>query len=567
MSLSGPKNQALKGLILNVYPDSMGPHLSDLVTLLEQEDFKDIFSCLYILPSMFHSDLDRGFSVIDYDLNQSLVRPEDLERLRTLGVNLKLDIVLNHLSVGSPEFKDLMRRGDDSPYLDFFIDWNKFWSNQGTLSDSGVLDPMPDHKQKLFMRKPGLPVLQVPFPDHSFRPYWNTFYQKISLSEEFIEDCKKELEFSQKTSSDLHQHLSQWLNQGRDPSQLIQSYGSKSDQIHDLIRRHLKLLGQMDLNASFEGVWQYYEKTLSKLKAYGAKIVRLDAFAYLHKAIGATNFFNTPGTWEYLNRLKTHAADLDMTLLPEIHAQYGKHLHDEVSEHGFPIYDFFLPGLIIHALEAQDKEPLLKWAQEIQERGFKLINMLGCHDGIPLLDLDQDPEDENQPGLLSSGQIESLIEKIVHRGGRIKNLFGPDGQKIAYYQVNATFFSALGEDPLKLMVARALQLFMPGTPQIWYLDLFAGVNDHEAADAGPGNHKEINRTNLSVEDIDKKRSMPLVQKQLSLLRTRGNHSAFNGKLNILPSAEHLIVMRWEHENQWAELKVDLSQMDYSIQVS
>jgi hypothetical protein len=61
--------------------------------------------------------------------------------------------------------------------------------------------------------------------------------------------------------------------------------------------------------------------------------------------------------------------------------------------------------------------------------------------------------------------------------------------------------------------------------------------------------------------------MPLVQKQLSLLRTRGNHSAFNGKLNILPSAEHLIVMRWEHENQWAELKVDLSQMDYSIQVS
>ena len=125
MSLSGPTNQALKGLILNVYPDSMGPHLSDLVTLLEQEDFKDIFSCLYILPSMFHSDLDRGFSVIDYDLNQSLVRPEDLERLRTLGVNLKLDIVLNHLSVGSPEFKDLMRRGDDSPYLDFFIDWNK----------------------------------------------------------------------------------------------------------------------------------------------------------------------------------------------------------------------------------------------------------------------------------------------------------------------------------------------------------------------------------------------------------------------------------------------------------
>ena len=567
MTLSSPKNQVIKGLILNVYPDSMGPHLSDLVTLLEQEDFKDVFSCLYILPSIFHSDLDRGFSVINYDLNQSLVRPEDLERLQSLGVNLKLDIVLNHLSVGSPEFKDLMSRGDDSPYLDFFIDWNKFWSNQGALSDSGVLDPMPQHKQKLFMRKSGLPVLQVPFPDNSFRPYWNTFYQKISLSEGFIEDCKKELEFSQKTSSHLHQHINQLLNQGRDPSPLIETFGSKSDQLHDLIRRHLELLGQMDLNASHEGVWQYYEKTLSKLKAYGAKIVRLDAFAYLHKAIAATNFFNTPGTWDYLDRLKTHAANLDITLLPEIHAQYGKHFHDQVSEHGFPIYDFFLPGLIIHTLEAQEKEPLLKWANEIQERGFKLINMLGCHDGIPLLDLDSDPGDKNQPGLLSSAQIESLIEKIVNRGGRIKNLFGPDGKKIAYYQVNATFFSALGEDPLKLMVARALQLFIPGTPQIWYLDLFAGVNDHAAANAGPENHKEINRTNLSLEDINKKRSMPLVQEQLSLLRTRANHPAFNGKLNIPPSADHLIVMRWEYKNQWAELQVDLSQMDYSIHVS
>ena len=116
------------------------------------------------------------------------------------------------------------------------------------------------------------------------------------------------------------------------------------------------------------------------------------------------------------------------------------------------------------------------------------------------------------------------------------------------------------------MVARALQLFIPGTPQIWYLDLFAGVNDHAAANAGPENHKEINRTNLSLEDINKKKSMPLVQKQLSLLRTRANHPAFNGKLNIPPSADHQL-LRWEYKNQWAELQVDLSQMDYSIHVS
>lgn len=38
---------------------------------------------------------------------------------------------------------------------------------------------------------------------------------------------------------------------------------------------------------------------------------------------------------------------------------------------------------------------------------------------------------------------------------------------------------------------------MPGKPQIWYLDLFAGKNDYEAVKrAGKDGHKEINRTNL-----------------------------------------------------------------------
>ena len=69
------------------------------------------------------------------------------------------------------------------------------------------------------------------------------------------------------------------------------------------------------------------------------------------------------------------------------------------------------------------------------------------------------------------------MERIVERGGLTKELYGPDGRKIDYYQVNATYFSALGEDERKLLLARAIQMFMPGLPQVWYLDLFAGTND------------------------------------------------------------------------------------------
>jgi sucrose phosphorylase len=60
----------------------------------------------------------------------------------------------------------------------------------------------------------------------------------------------------------------------------------------------------MDVNAKSPLVWDFYEETLKKLNSYGCNILRLDAFAYLHKEVGESNFFNKPGTWEYLERIK-----------------------------------------------------------------------------------------------------------------------------------------------------------------------------------------------------------------------------------------------------------------------
>jgi sucrose phosphorylase len=58
------------------------------------------------------------------------------------------------------------------------------------------------------------------------------------------------------------------------------------------------------MNAASPLVWDFYEETLKKLRSYGCNILRLDAFAYLHKQVGESNFFNKPGTWEYLERIK-----------------------------------------------------------------------------------------------------------------------------------------------------------------------------------------------------------------------------------------------------------------------
>ena len=98
------------GVMLNAYPDSIGQRLSDTVEFLKRPELKDTFSLFYILPTFFHSDLDRGFSIIDYDLNEELVTQEDIDALDELGINIKLDLVLNHLSVRSPQFVDLLEK-------------------------------------------------------------------------------------------------------------------------------------------------------------------------------------------------------------------------------------------------------------------------------------------------------------------------------------------------------------------------------------------------------------------------------------------------------------------------
>lgn len=170
------------GPMLNAYPDSLGGTLKECISFLEQPEMKDVFSSFYILPSLFNTDLDRGFSVIDYRLNDLLAEQTDLDALRSMGIDLKLDFVLNHASVLSEQFQDILKNGEQSLYRDFFIDWNRFWAGHGTMTEEGYIRPDPELLQNMFFRKPGLPILMVKFPDDSNVPYWNTFYQEVVYS-------------------------------------------------------------------------------------------------------------------------------------------------------------------------------------------------------------------------------------------------------------------------------------------------------------------------------------------------------------------------------------------------
>jgi sucrose phosphorylase len=369
------------------------------------------------------------------------------------------------------------------------------------MTEEGYIQPDPELIKDMFFRKPGLPILMVQFPDGREVPYWNTFYQKV------------------------------WEEDGQ--------------------RRYL---GQMDLDIKSEKVWDFYRETLSKLAGYGAQIIRLDAFAYAPKEPGAKNFMNEPGTWDLLEQVNDIAREHGLKLLPEIHAAYQEKTYKTIADKGYMTYDFFLPGLIIDAFEQKSGALLKQWAEELVADGIETVNMLGCHDGIPLLDL---------KGLLPEERIQGLIDTVVGRGGYVKDLHGA---KNMYYQVNATYYSALGEDDQRMLLARAIQMFMPGKPQVWYLDLLAGTNDYEAMErAGEGGHKEINRTNFSLEEAVSRLEREVVREQIALLRMRKEDPAFGpgAEMEFCVEGSRLSIS-WSCGEHQKTLKADLEDYSYKI---
>lgn len=550
------------GPMLNAYPDSLGGTLADITSFLGRPELKEVFSSFYILPSLFHTDLDRGFSVIDYSLNELVAAKEDLEKLGNLGIDLKLDFILNHASVLSEQFQDILKNGDQSEYRDFFIDWNKFWDGYGELTEDGYIQPYPDVIKDMFFRKPGLPILMVRFPDGKEVPYWNTFYQEVKYPTLDAQDIRSIVGVQYAAADRIADKLNSGLKEGKRPAEIMREpdfcmdrlSAEQKEKLRDLLESGRKYLGQMDLNIKSPLVWEFYDNTLKMLSEYGAKIVRLDAFAYAPKEPGEKNFLNEPGTWEVLEKVRKLADKYRLKLLPEIHAGYAEKNYERIAEKGYMIYDFFLPGLIIDAFEQHSGDVLKKWADELAEKKIQAVNMLGCHDGIPVLDL---------KGLIPEERIRSVIDAVVARGGCVKDLHG---QKNVYYQVNATYYSALGEDDNKMLLARAIQLFMPGKPQVWYLDLFAGKNDYKAAEqAGAGGHKEINRTNLTKEGVEKGLQKEIVRKQLEMLRFRSTFPAFSFESEFtMRSYGTKIFMEWKSGDCVAALDADLGDFSFEI---
>lgn len=548
-----------QGVILNAYPDSLGGNLAETVRFLSLPALKDAFRSFYILPTLFNTDLDRGFSVISYDLCPSLARKEDLAALRGIGLDLIFDFILNHLSVLSPQFQDILRHGDASPYRDFFIDWNRFWDGCGDMTEKGYIQPRPDQFSAANLRKKTLPLLMVRLPDGREVPYWNTFYQKVFYPPVDLFDLLETAGGVYDTARRLAERINGELALGRAPGEMDWTgFEDVRPAACGLLESRRRYMGQMDVNIRSPLVWQWYDQVMEQLAGYGASTVRLDAYTRLHKAPARSNFMNEPETWQILSRLKQMAERRGLAVLPEIHAPYAAGAYRKLADQGCMAYDYFLPGLLIDALDTGDTAWLFAWARELIDGGIRVVNMLGCHDGIPMRDL---------RGLLPDARIDALAERVAGRGGRRKMIYGDTPE---VYQMDCTYYSALGCSPEKMLLARAVQLFMPGIPQVWYLDLLAGENDVDVFAREPGaDNREINRHAYTFAEAAARLELPAVSGQLRLLALRNTHPAFGPGASVAASQpdDHSLRLLWKNGDAWAELNADFGTLRFTVRHS
>ncbi|WP_265523494.1 sucrose phosphorylase [Oerskovia flava] len=287
---------------------------------------------------------------------------------------------------------------------------------------------------------------------------------------------------------------------------------------------------QVDIDVRSAPGRAYLTSILDAVSAAGVRLVRLDAVGYAVKTPGTTSFM-TPETFAFIEGFTEQARARGVDVLVEVHSYYRRQI--EIGRAVDLVYDFALPPLVLHALYTGDGSVLAGW---MRIRPRNAVTVLDTHDGIGVIDVGPDqtvePGQPPRPGLLDAAQIDALVEGIHERtGGASARATGAAASNLDLYQVNSTFYDALGGDDTRYLAARAIQLFTPGIPQVYYVGALAGGNDLDLL-ARTGVGRDINRHHFTPSEIDEALERPVVRALLGLCRFRNTLPAFDGDVEV-----------------------------------
>jgi sucrose phosphorylase len=319
---------------------------------------------------------------------------------------------------------------------------------------------------------------------------------------------------------------------------------------------------QIDINVKHPQGQAYLQSVLQTLYENNIRMVRLDAIGYAVKKAGSSCFM-IPETFAFIEALAQQAATLGMEVLVEIHSYFRRQI--EIARQVDRVYDFALPPLVLHAMFNRTARYLRQWLS-ISPRNA--ITVLDTHDGIGMIDIAADGTDpQDHPGLIPPEELDALVERIhINSNGQSRQATGIAASNLDLYQVNCTFYDALGHNDHDYLLARAIQFFAPGVPQVYYVGLLAGENDM-ALLAKSGVGRDINRHYYTPEEINQALQRPVVQSLFELIRFRNRHPAFDGTFSLPETGESEMTLRWDNGDTWAMLEINFSSGSYHISSS
>lgn len=311
---------------------------------------------------------------------------------------------------------------------------------------------------------------------------------------------------------------------------------------------------QIDINQHSEIAKQFHADTIGFLASHGGTLIRLDAVAYAAKREGSNCFFAEPEIWDLFQQCSDILKGSDSLVLPEIHENYF--LQQKVEENGFYVYDFQLPMLVLNALYFGKSRYLKNWLKICPRKQFTTLD---THDGIGVVDARY---------LMPDNELLATRRRCFEMNPDVFAMYGRSGITLDLdafdtYQINCTYYSACGSDDRKYYIARAVQFFTPGIPQVYYVGLLAGENDWALYEQTHQN-RDVNRTYYSLQAVKENLKRPIVRNLMDLMKFRNTHPAFNGELTVLPSSPSELDLYWRNDSEYAKLHVDFSTFACSI---
>ncbi|MEZ6089036.1 MAG: sugar phosphorylase [Pirellulaceae bacterium] len=291
---------------------------------------------------------------------------------------------------------------------------------------------------------------------------------------------------------------------------------------------------QVDLNYANPMVLLRMLDVLIEYARRGARIVRLDAIAFLWKQIG-TSCIHLPQTHAIvqlmrfmLDRIAPGTLLLTETNVP--HAENVAYFGDGNEAH--MVYQFSLPPLLLEAVCSGDTSLLVQWLKTIRPTypQTTYFNFTASHDGIGVRPLE---------GLVPQERIDRLVLTMQRRGGRVGMRRRADGVDVPY-ELNISYVDAVADvDELspqehaeRFLATQAIMLSLQGIPAVYFHSLVGSSNDLDAV-AATGINRRINRHKYQRDVLDRtlqaesSRQRLIFDGYIKLLQVRTSQPAFH----------------------------------------